>query len=106
MVREQVKERFFAYIFQPQKQQQRKRIVFTQYRRRNRDNSPHEDNTDLRKLLREVLVSKGYIIIEATDGEVAFELFLEYKDSIDFLILDVFMLKKNGKEVFDELRKV
>jgi PAS domain S-box-containing protein len=65
-----------------------------------------EDNTDLRKLLREVLASKGYTTIEATDGEAALELFLEHKDSIDLLILDVVMPKKNGKEVFDEVRKV
>jgi PAS domain S-box-containing protein len=65
-----------------------------------------EDNPDLQKLQEEVLNSKGYTTIAATDGEMAIARFMELKDSIDLLILDVVMPKKNGKEVFDEIRKI
>jgi nitrogen-specific signal transduction histidine kinase/ActR/RegA family two-component response regulator len=64
-----------------------------------------EDNHDLRKLLVEVLNEKGYTTIPATDGEVALALFMEHKNTIDLLMLDVVMPKMNGKEVFDEVRK-
>jgi PAS domain S-box-containing protein len=65
-----------------------------------------EDNPDLQKLQEEVLNSKGYTTIAATDGEMAVARFMEHIDSIDLLILDVVMPKKNGKEVFDEIRKI
>jgi len=65
-----------------------------------------EDNPDLQKLQEEVLNGKGYITIPATDGEMAIARFMEHIDSIDLLILDVVMPKKNGKEVFDEIRKI
>jgi len=64
-----------------------------------------EDNHDLRKLLVEVLNEKGYTTFPATDGEMALALFMEHKNAIDLLILDVVMPKMNGKEVFDEVRK-
>lgn len=64
-----------------------------------------EDNHDLRKLLVEVLSGKGYTTIPATDGEMALALFMENKDTIDLLILDVVMPRMNGKEVFDEVKK-
>jgi len=65
-----------------------------------------ENNPDLQKLQEEVLNSKGYTTIAATDGEMAIARFMEHKDSIDLLMLDVVMPKKNGKEVFDEIRKI
>jgi PAS domain S-box-containing protein len=65
-----------------------------------------EDNPDLQKLQEEVLNSKGYTTIAATDGEMAIARFMEHIDSIDLIILDVVMPKKNGKEVFDEIRKI
>ena len=65
-----------------------------------------EDNPDLQKLQEEVLNSKGYTTIAATDGEMAIARFMEHIDSIDLLMLDVVMPKKNGKEVFDEIRKI
>jgi PAS domain S-box-containing protein len=64
-----------------------------------------EDNPDVRTLNRLVLAEAGYTVIEAADGEEAVKRFMEQKDAISLLILDVVMPKKNGKEAYDEIRK-
>ncbi|MBI5585371.1 MAG: response regulator [Deltaproteobacteria bacterium] len=65
-----------------------------------------EDNPEVRKLTREVLTRKGYQVIEAVDGEQAIQKFLEHREAIDLLLLDVVMPKKNGKEVYEEIIKI
>jgi PAS domain S-box-containing protein len=65
-----------------------------------------EDDQQVRNLLKEVLSNTGYHIIEAVNGNDAVKVFHENKDKIDLLILDVIMPKKNGKEVYEEIRKV
>ncbi len=62
-----------------------------------------EDDKALRKLTSTVLNQFGYTVIEAQDGETALQKYLENKDSIKLLILDVVMPKKNGKETYDEI---
>lgn len=64
-----------------------------------------EDNSDIRGVLKEVLGSKGYAVIEAKDGEDALRKFMEYQDAIDLVILDVVMPKRNGRQVCDEIRR-
>ncbi len=63
-----------------------------------------EDDPEVRRLTKAVLTEFGYQIIEATDGDEAVRLFEERKDSIDMLILDVIMPKRNGREVYDAVR--
>jgi signal transduction histidine kinase/ActR/RegA family two-component response regulator len=65
-----------------------------------------EDDASLRKLSRIVLESFGYSVITAEDGEDAIGKFMENRDRIDLVILDMIMPKKNGKEVSEALRKV
>jgi PAS domain S-box-containing protein len=65
-----------------------------------------EDDDDLRKLARIVLCKFGYTLIETRDGDEAIEKFREYKDAIDLVILDVAMPKKNGKEVYEEIKRM
>jgi signal transduction histidine kinase len=65
-----------------------------------------EDDIQVRNLLKEVLSNAGYHIIEAFDGNDAIEIFHKNKDNIHVLILDVIMPKKNGKEVYAEIKKV
>jgi two-component system cell cycle sensor histidine kinase/response regulator CckA len=65
-----------------------------------------EDNTEVRNLAKEVLLISGYSVIEAADGEDAVRRFMERKDSISLMILDVVMPKKNGKEVYEAIRKI
>ncbi|HEY3274975.1 MAG TPA: PAS domain S-box protein [Syntrophorhabdaceae bacterium] len=64
-----------------------------------------EDNDQVRILAKEVLTSKGYTVIEATDGEDAVRQFREHKDEIVLLLLDVVMPRKNGREVYEEIAK-
>lgn len=65
-----------------------------------------DDSDELRELISEVLAGRGYTVIEAEDGQNAVHRFLEQKDSIDLLILDVVMPNKNGKEAYEEMKKI
>ena len=48
----------------------------------------------------------GYRVIGAADGEEAIKKFMEEKEQVTMLILDVILPKKKGKEVYDEIKKV
>ncbi|RJQ45034.1 MAG: PAS domain S-box protein [Nitrospiraceae bacterium] len=65
-----------------------------------------EDDESVRKLLFTLLDSFGYKVILAHDGDDAVNKFMEHRESIKLLMLDIIMPKKNGKEVYDEIRKV
>jgi len=65
-----------------------------------------EDDDSLRRLARTVLEEFGYKIIEAIDGEDAIEKFKQHSNSIHLLLLDVIMPKKNGREVYEEAKKM
>jgi two-component system, cell cycle sensor histidine kinase and response regulator CckA len=57
-----------------------------------------EDDAGVRALVTSVLSTHGYRVIEACDGEDALDKFTPNRESIDLLILDVIMPKKNGME--------
>ena len=63
-----------------------------------------DDESRMRKLVRDFLTKKEYEVLEAFNGEEAMEIFYEDKD-IDLLILDVMMPKMDGWEVCREVRK-
>ncbi len=63
-----------------------------------------EDDPALRKLEKGVLEQFGYRVIEAENGEEALARYRENPEAVDCLILDVIMPRKNGKEVYDEIR--
>jgi two-component system cell cycle sensor histidine kinase/response regulator CckA len=65
-----------------------------------------EDDGAVRQLTNNVLEDFGYQVIEAVDGEDAIKKFLENRDRIQLLVLDIVMPKKNGKEVYQEIRKI
>jgi two-component system, cell cycle sensor histidine kinase and response regulator CckA len=65
-----------------------------------------EDDSHVRSLLKEVLSNAGYPIIEAVDGDDAIEIFNNNKERVQLLLLDVIMPKKNGKEVYTEIKKI
>ncbi len=65
-----------------------------------------EDNDEVRRLARDILTYGGYTVILARDGEDALVKFWENADRIDMLLLDVVMPKRNGKEVYDEVRRL
>lgn len=63
-----------------------------------------DDESRMRKLVRDFLVHRNYEVLEAADGEVALDLFYSDKD-IALLILDVMMPKMNGWDVCREIRE-
>ncbi|MBI2472109.1 MAG: response regulator [Planctomycetes bacterium] len=65
-----------------------------------------EDEESVRNLMKIVLERNGYEVIEAVDGEDALDKFRKNKDKIQFLLLDVIMLGKSGKEVYEEIKKM
>ena len=64
-----------------------------------------EDEMRVRDLTKNLLEGYGYKVIEAVDGEDAIKKFNENRDRIQFLITDVVMPKRNGKEVYNEIKK-
>ncbi|MBI2355408.1 MAG: response regulator [Deltaproteobacteria bacterium] len=65
-----------------------------------------DDDASLRELAEKFLGMFGYTIITAVDGSDALARFSEKKDRIHLVILDIIMPKINGKEAFDEMRKI
>ncbi|MBF0509110.1 MAG: response regulator, partial [Deltaproteobacteria bacterium] len=65
-----------------------------------------EDDTAVRDIMKVILERHGYTVIEAEDGQDAINKFMDNKDKIDLLIFDVVMPKKNGKEAYEEIKKV
>ena len=63
-----------------------------------------DDESRMRKLIKDFLVKSGYEVLEAEDGEKAVDVFLSVKD-IALIILDVMMPKMDGWEVCREIRK-
>ena len=64
-----------------------------------------EDNLAVMQVMREALQQAGYTIIEAIDGEVAVETYKKHPH-VDLVILDSVMPKKNGWEVYEEIRGI
>ncbi|MCX8011949.1 MAG: response regulator, partial [Desulfobacterota bacterium] len=64
-----------------------------------------EDEDAVREVVKKILEGAGYKVIEASNGEEAIEQFEKNESEIDFLLLDVIMPKKNGKEVYQEIKK-
>ena len=63
-----------------------------------------DDESRMRKLVRDFLVRQDFEVLEAGDGEQAVDLFFEEKD-IALIILDVMMPKMDGWQVCREIRK-
>jgi len=65
-----------------------------------------EDDTAVRKLIKEALLKYGYSVMEAEDGEEAVRFFAENKDKIDILLFDIMMPKMKGTEAYEEILKI
>ena len=63
-----------------------------------------DDESRMRKLVRDFLVREDYEVLEAGDGEAALDIFYQEKN-IALIILDVMMPKMNGWEVCREIRE-
>lgn len=64
-----------------------------------------DDESRMRKLVKDFLVKNNYSILEAADGEEAVDIFMSTKDIV-LIILDVMMPKLDGYSVAEEIRKV
>ncbi len=62
-----------------------------------------DDESRMRKLVKDFLVKKNFEVVEAENGVEAIDLFFEHKN-IDLVILDVMMPKMDGWEVCREIR--
>ncbi len=62
-----------------------------------------DDESRMRKLVKDFLVKSNYEVVEAEDGAQAVDIFFEQND-IDLIILDVMMPKMDGWQVCREIR--
>lgn len=62
-----------------------------------------DDESRMRKLIRDFLVKSNFDVVEAGDGEEALNIFFEQKD-IALIVLDVMMPKLDGWQVCKEIR--
>ena len=63
-----------------------------------------DDESRMRKLVRDFLVKQNFDVLEAGDGEEAVDIFFKERD-IALIILDVMMPKMDGWQVCREIRK-
>ena len=64
-----------------------------------------DDESRIRKLIKDFLRQEDYFVIEAEDGEDALNVFEENKNKIDLIILDVMMPKFDGWSVLRKIRQ-
>lgn len=65
-----------------------------------------EDDEKVRELSEKVLQQFGYTVITAVNGEEAVLKFMEQKDRIKLVILDVVMPRKSGGVAYKEIKKI
>lgn len=62
-----------------------------------------DDESRMRKLVKDFLIKSNYEVLEAEDGSQALDIFFEHND-VDLIILDVMMPKMDGYQVCREIR--
>ena len=64
-----------------------------------------DDESRMRKLIKDFLTAKGYSILEAENGEKALDVFEQNEAKIDLILLDVMMPKLDGWSVLRQIRQ-
>ncbi len=64
-----------------------------------------DDESRMRKLIKDFLVQKEFKVLEAEDGEKALEVFHENQKDIELILLDVMMPKLDGWSVLRQIRQ-
>ena len=64
-----------------------------------------DDESRMRKLIKDFLIKKEFKILEAINGEDALKVFEENKDKINLILLDVMMPKLDGWSVLRQIRQ-
>ncbi|GEM_PF-2276706 len=62
-----------------------------------------DDEESYRQIYKDVLVSYGYTVYAAQDGEEAFALYEKHRSEIDLVVSDLMMPRMNGEELFQKL---
>jgi PAS domain S-box-containing protein len=65
-----------------------------------------DDEEPLCNLLREVLTRRGYRVLVARSGEEAIDLYQQWREEVDLVILDIVMPGMSGSEVFEALLRL
>lgn len=64
-----------------------------------------DDESRMRKLVKDFLTQKGYNTLESSDGEEALKVFEENQNKIGIILLDVMMPKLDGWSVLRQIRQ-
>ena len=64
-----------------------------------------DDESRMRKLVKDFLMQKQYKVLEAKDGEEALTIFEENQNKINIILLDVMMPKLDGWSVLRQIRQ-
>jgi DNA-binding response OmpR family regulator len=64
-----------------------------------------DDESRMRKLIKDFLIKKEFNILEAVNGEEALKVFGENKEKISLILLDVMMPKLDGWSVLRQIRQ-
>ena len=62
-----------------------------------------EDESEVRDVVREILESVGYTVLDCESGEDAFRASAQYQGTIDLLISDVVLQKTGGRNVAEQI---
>ncbi len=65
-----------------------------------------DDERMIRNLAKTILERKGYEVFIAKDGEEGWKIFLQQKDAIDLVVLDLSMPKLSGLEVSKKIKEM
>jgi two-component system, cell cycle sensor histidine kinase and response regulator CckA len=65
-----------------------------------------EDDEEIRTLYRMIFEFNGYRVVEAVDGDDGIAKFIEHKDDVQLMITDVMMPNKDGKETYEEIKRL
>lgn len=65
-----------------------------------------EDDSLVRMVVKDILETSGYKVIEAKDGNNALQVFKEACNYVDLVLMDVVMPGMNGKEAMNKMRRV
>ena len=65
-----------------------------------------EDESLVRQVTKDMLEEFGYTVIEAIDGDDGVRVFRENQHRIQLILCDLIMPHKNGKQVYEEVKKI
>lgn len=65
-----------------------------------------EDELSLQDMVKEILISRGYTVYTASDGEKAVEIFTEHSTTIRCVVTDMGLPKLTGVDEFKAIKKI